>query len=134
MIHSLWCRNGALLPNSDSAEVMMFTRLFLLSVILSSAAAVQADDMRCGASLISEDNTVAELVAKCGEPAEKRATTEDINRPGGPGRAPLKVGTVVTEHWYYDRGNVGPRMVVTIIDGKIKSVARETDDASGRSS
>jgi hypothetical protein len=102
----------------------MFRRLFLLSAIFAGAAA-QADDMRCGPSLISEDNTLAELMAKCGEPAEKRTTSEDVNRPGGPGRAPLKVGTVITEHWYYDRGKVGPRMVVTIVDGKITSVARE---------
>ncbi len=102
----------------------MFTRLFVLSALLASVTA-QADDMRCGPSLISEDNTVDELLAKCGEPVEKRVQSEEVNRPRGHGRAPLKAGTTVTEQWFYDRGNVGPRMVVTIIDGKIKSVARE---------
>jgi hypothetical protein len=103
----------------------MSTRLLLLSAILAGAVA-QAEDMRCGPSLISEDNTVGELLAKCGEPAEKRVQSEDVNRPGGHGRAPLKVGTTVTEQWFYDRGNLGPRMVITNIDGQIKSVARET--------
>ena len=97
-----------------------------LTAVLAAAAMFstlsRADDpMRCGSSLITSEATLEELVQKCGEPDSKKVTEEDV-RAANAGGGSRKVGTTLTEVWTYDRGSRAFDMVVTIIDGRIKSI------------
>ncbi len=76
---------------------------------------------RCGSSLINESSTVDKIVEKCGVPHSKSSRTEDIRMrlPNGTMRT---TGTTTTEEWTYERGTTAPPFVVTIVDGKVKSV------------
>ncbi len=80
-----------------------------------------ADTFRCGSSLINESSTVDKIVEKCGVPHSKSSRTEDIRMrlPNGTMRT---TGTTTTEEWTYERGTTAPPFVVTIVDGKVKSV------------
>lgn len=93
----------------------------VLAAALFSAISRADEPMRCGSSLITSEATLEELVQKCGEPASKKVTEEDI-RAANAGGGTRKVGTTLTEVWTYDRGTRAFAMEVTIIDGKIKSI------------
>ncbi len=80
--------------------------------------------MRCGRWVVSADADPQELLGKCGEPSSKRSETSEVRRPNARGQGTFVAGTTVTEHWYYDRGPRAFRMVVTLVDGKIKSIDR----------
>jgi hypothetical protein len=100
-------------------------RYLLIPAIAASlfATVAQGETMRCGSSLVSESSTVEQLLGKCGEPASRRSTTQDSysRNPDGSTR---KVGAVTTEYWTYDRGSQAAPFLVTIVEGKIKSIAR----------
>jgi len=72
---------------------------------------------RCGSSLVSADSSVAELLKKCGKPSSQQSVTSDVYAENH-----VKVGTMTTETWRYDRGTTAPPMIVTIVDGKIQSI------------
>jgi hypothetical protein len=88
-------------------------------VLLILAPAICGADgfFRCGNWLVSADLSVAELVKKCGVPSSKESSTEDVHIFNGE-----KVGTSTTEVWRYDRGSRAAPMVVTIVDGQIRSI------------
>ena len=65
-----------------------------------------------------------ELREKCGEPAKRTSETVDVYGPSATGGGRVKRGTSTTEKWTYDRGNQGAPIVVTIVDGTIKSMER----------
>ena len=95
-----------------------------LAGALLFAHSVSAETFRCGQWIASKDMTVAELLEKCGEPTTKSVRYEDIyakNAGGGSNR----IGTATIETWTYDRGSQSFDMIVTIVDGKIKSMERE---------
>jgi len=93
-----------------------------LAVTLASLPA-QSETFRCGQWIASPDMPVAELLEKCGEPTSKTVETVDVYaRTAAGGR--IKTGTSVVETWTYDRGSQAFDMVVTIVDGKIKSMER----------
>jgi len=96
-----------------------------LWLALAAIAPAQADEsMRCGKWVVSSDTSVGELLAKCGAPASKKVSTRDLYGPGAqPGRT-RKVGVSTTERWTFDRGSQSFRMIVTIVDGKVASIAR----------
>jgi hypothetical protein len=99
------------------------TGLFLLAVLLSAAAQADAN-FRCGKWIASSDMSVTDLRAKCGEPTSRASRTEDVmvrNRNTG---LMYKSGETLIETWTYDRGTTAPPMVVTIVDGRIKSIER----------
>ncbi len=87
--------------------------------------ATGAETFRCGQSIASADMSVDELLEKCGEPASKSVDQIDVYGPGTSGGGRVKRGTVTVEKWTYDRGSQAAAMVVTIEDGKIKSMERE---------
>ena len=91
---------------------------------LLASASAGAETFRCGQWIASPDMSVDELLDKCGEPTTKSAETIDVYGPttGGGGR--VKRGTSTIETWTYDRGSQSFEMVVTIVDGKIKSMVR----------
>jgi hypothetical protein len=100
----------------------LMQRLTALAILTAIAATAQADEsFRCGSSIISKDNSLEELVAKCGEPDSRQSVEEDV-RAANAGGGSRKVGTTVTETWIYERGSHAFDMVVTIVDGKIKSI------------
>jgi hypothetical protein len=68
--------------------------------------------------------SVPELSSKCGAPTAHDSKTTDVQARNPIGHM-RKVGETVTETWTYDRSPSAPPMVVTIIDGKIKSIDRK---------
>jgi hypothetical protein len=87
--------------------------------------AAGAETFRCGQFIASPDMTVDELLEKCGEPARKSVEHVDVYGPNANGAGSQKRGTVTVEKWTYDRGSQAAAMVVTIEDGRIKSMERE---------
>ncbi len=88
------------------------------------APLAHADEtFRCGKWVVSSDLTVEELEQKCGPPNTRESRSEDIlvrNQFG----LMIKNGVTVTETWTYDRGTRAAPMVVTIVDGRIRSIDR----------
>lgn len=98
------------------------TVLAVVGLLLVSLPA-RAETFRCGQWIASPEMSVEELLEKCGEPASRTVETVDVYaRTAAGGR--LRTGTSVIETWTYDRGSQSFAMVVTIIDGKIKSMER----------
>lgn len=97
----------------------------LLAIMWLLPAAAHAESFRCGQWIVSSDLTPAEVIARCGEPASRDSRTEDVrvrNRNNG---LMVKVGETTTETWVYERGTQAPPMVITIVDGRIKSIERQ---------
>lgn len=94
--------------------------IFIGAIMLVSSAARADEPMRCGSVLVSSQDTVATLVAKCGEPAKKDSRVEDVLRQVDGGT--MKVGTTTTERWTYQLTTGSLPRVVVIVDGKIKSI------------
>lgn len=84
------------------------------------------ETIRCGSWLVDDSVTVEELVRKCGEPASKRSVEQDVRvrSPNDLNSSTRKIGTTVTEYWTYDRGTQAAPVLVTIVDGKIRSIER----------
>ena len=103
----------------------MKSQLKMAATLLMLPIAASADEtFRCGNWIASSDMPVSELVQKCGEPTTRESRTEDVlvrNRDNG---LMLKTGETLIETWTYDRG-ANPAMVVTIVDGRIKSIDRK---------
>lgn len=72
---------------------------------------------RCGHWLVSAEMPVAELLKKCGKPSSQQVSTVDDRDEYG-----NKVGTWTTETWRYDRGSRAAPMIVTIVNGQIRSI------------
>jgi hypothetical protein len=96
-----------------------------LAAVLIFSHPASAESFRCGPWIASEDMTVDELLQKCGEPAKRSSETVDVYGPSVSGGGRVKRGTSTIERWTYDRGTQAAPMVVTIVDGKIKSMERE---------
>ena len=105
--------------NSPAAKTRL---LALLAALLPLAAG--AESFRCGKWIVTDQTTVDELVHKCGPPTTHESKTEDVkvrNRNNG---LMVKMGETTTERWVYERGSRAAAMVVTIVDGKIKTIER----------
>jgi hypothetical protein len=95
-----------------------------LALLMLPAMASADENFRCGKWIASSDLSVQELLAKCGEPSSRETRTEDVrvrNRNTG---LLYKTGEILVEVWTYDRGSSAAPMVVTIVDGRIKSLER----------
>ena len=97
-------------------------RVGLIAATLLAASSASAESMRCGRWVVDESATPDELIQKCGEPASKETSEEDVRTPGLSGS--IKIGTVKTERWTYDRGRRAPAVLVKIAGGKIRSMER----------
>ena len=95
-----------------------------LIALLIVSQPVFADTFRCGSWIASPDMSVGELLEKCGEPAQKTSETVDVYARTASGGGTYKTGTSTIEKWTYDRGSQAAPMIVTIVDGKIKSMER----------
>ncbi len=101
----------------------MRTLLGLLAILALGATAVADEPMRCGNWLIVMPISLDELLRKCGEPASREVSTEDIRAAGKAGSASRVIGTTTTERWTYRSSEQSLPMVVTIIDGKVTRIA-----------
>ena len=102
----------------------MRTLLVTLALIALGAAATAAEPMRCGNWLVATPISLDELLHKCGEPAAKEVSAEDIRAGGKSGSASRVVGTVTTEKWTYRSNDQSVPMIVTIVDGKVTKIER----------
>ena len=96
----------------------------LAAALLLPFATSANESFRCGNWIATSALSVQELVQKCGEPTNRESRTEDVlvrNRDNG---LMLKTGETLIETWTYDRG-ANQAMVVTIVDGRIKSIDRK---------
>ena len=93
-----------------------------LAVILL-AIPVHAESFRCGQWIASPDMSVEELLDKCGEPTSRTVETVDVYGHSAQGGR-IKTGTSTVETLTYDRGSQSFTMVVTIVDGEIRSMER----------
>ena len=101
---------------------IIFVAALLVGFLMADFAA--AETFRCGQWIASPDMTVDELLEKCGEPTARTVEVVDVYGPNANGAGNSKRGTVTVEKWMYDRGSSSFDMVVTIEDGKIKSMER----------
>ena len=103
------------------------TKVILVAALIAgsvSAGSAAAETFRCGSWIATPEMTVDELLEKCGEPTSKTVDVVDVHGPNANGAGNSKRGTVTVEKWTYDRGSGSFDMVVTIEDGKIKSMQR----------
>lgn len=97
--------------------------LVTLLGLLAAGTPAQAETFRCGQRIASPEMSVEELLEICGEPTTKSVETVDVYaRTAAGGR--IRTGTSVIETWIYDRGSQSFPMVVTVVDGRIKSMER----------
>jgi hypothetical protein len=103
---------------------MRYELITAAAVVVAIATPVHGESIRCGSSVVDESVTVEELVRKCGEPASKRSEEQDVRvrTPNDLNSNTRKIGTTVTEYWTYDRGDQAPPVLVTIRDGKVRSI------------
>jgi hypothetical protein len=108
---------------SSPRDNNMRTNTFLLVALLITPILSSAGSMRCGKWVVNEESSVAEIAEKCGQPQEKEITEQDVLAKNNAGY-PVKLGVQVTERWYYKPTPGKLKMLVTIVDGKVKSIAR----------
>jgi len=101
----------------------MYQKLLAAVALVAVQSAHAGESIRCGRWVVDSSVTVEELVKKCGEPASVRREESDVRVPGPQGT--YKIGTTITEYWTYDRGTQAAAVIVTIKEGKIRSIERE---------
>ena len=101
-----------------------FIGTLVLGVALSGSGAVQADSMRCGSKIVNESATPGELIAKCGQPQQRKVEKADRYMMNQNGYRVKIDGQTVTERWIYKRSPGALPMAVEIVDGKITSITR----------
>lgn len=99
----------------------MRSLLTLLLVVLTFPAS--AESLRCGKWVVNEQAAPAEILQKCGEPQDKRVTTEDVLGRNALGN-PIKLGVTTKEQWHYRPSSRSLPMRVTIVDGKVTAIER----------
>ena len=102
----------------------MRARTALAAAVMLLPFAASAENFRCGKWIINEETTLTELTRKCGEPTSHESRTEDVRQRNQYTGGWMKVGETTIETWTYDRGANAQAMVVTIVDGRIKSIER----------
>ena len=109
---------------SASIRGMNLASHFAAAMLLLPMTASADETFRCGKWIASSAMTVAELTEKCGEPTSRESKTEDVMARNNNFGLMRKVGETTLETWVYDRG-ANPAMVVTLVDGHIKSIDRQ---------
>jgi hypothetical protein len=87
------------------------------------AAGAGAETFRCGQWIASPEMSLEELLDKCGEPSSRSVENVDVYGHSANGGR-IRTGTSVVEKLTWDRGSTAAAMVVTVVDGKIKSMER----------
>ena len=98
----------------------------MCSVLAAGIVPAYADEpFRCGKWIVTSELTLGELVAKCGTPAARTSHTEDVRVRNPNNGLMRKAGETTVETLTWDRGPRAAAMVVTVVDGKIKSIERK---------
>ena len=97
---------------------MRVTTAVCVLLVIAPGVCVSDENFRCGSWVVSADISVADLLKKCGNPTSQQVSTQDDLDYG------IKVGTWTIEKWRYDRGSRAAAMIVTIVNGKIRSIER----------
>jgi hypothetical protein len=93
------------------------------ALLLGCASTAYADMFRCGSKVVSEADSPSGIEGKCGPPHSKARRIEYI-RSRQPDGTMSRVREVLVEDWTYERGTAAPPFVVTVADGKVRSVKR----------
>jgi hypothetical protein len=99
--------------------------LYSVLASLAGTSTLADETFRCGQWIVTSELAPQELRAKCGAPTSEESSTQDVlvrNRNNG---LMVRVGETRVSTWTYDRGTRAAPMVVTIVDGKIKSIDRK---------
>src|SRR3954471_18478900 len=102
----------------------MGVRSLIAIIVALIPAAASAETFRCGKWIIDIDTTLDELTQKCGAPSSHESRTEEVKARNRNNGLWVRTGETTTEIWTFDRGPGAAAMVVTIVDGKIKSIER----------
>ena len=102
----------------------MRVRLTMMLLILLPSVALAEDSLRCGSWVVTLPVSMAELLQKCGEPAARVTTSEDVRRAGRVGVGSHAIGTTTVEKWTYRPDPGSLPMVVTLDDGKVVRIER----------
>ena len=97
--------------------------IVLLVGLGTLAATANAETFRCGQRIASPDMSVDELIEACGEPTQRSVENVDVYGHSSSGGR-IKTGTSVVEKLTFDRGSQAAAMVVTVVDGRIRSMER----------
>src|SRR5688572_3676413 len=116
--------NGADRIDQRDYNALMNKIALMFGLLIPTA--VPAETFRCGKWVITSDISVAELTEKCGAPTAREGKVEDIKVRNHFGLM-VKTGETVTETWTFDRGPRAAAMLVTIVDGRIKSIERQKE-------
>jgi hypothetical protein len=101
-------------------------RLVFVAACLAGAQAARADEsFRCGKWVITSALTLGEIESKCGPPASRISRTEDIRARNRNTGLLMKMGETTIETLTWDRGPRAAAMVVTVVDGTLKSIERK---------
>jgi hypothetical protein len=95
-----------------------------MALLLLSPLAQADENFRCGKWIASSDLSVADLLGKCGQPASRESRVEDVLARNANTGLMYKIGETQVEILTFDRGATAPPMVVTVIDGRIKTIER----------
>jgi hypothetical protein len=110
-------------PVLTSPAMNILQRIGFGAVLLCAAFVSHADEnFRCGQSIVSSDMTLGEIV---GQPASREKRTEPVkvrNRNTG---LMVNAGETTTETLTWNRGTLAEAMVVTVVDGKVRSIERK---------
>ena len=87
--------------------------------------AATAETFRCGKWVVSGDMTLEDFSKKCGPPTSHESRTEPVHVRNRNTGLMMTVGETTIETWVYERGSRAAPMVVTIVDGRIKSIERQ---------
>jgi len=96
-----------------------------LILVVAIAVAHADESFRCGKWVVTSEMTLGELKSKCGPPSSSSSRTQDVrvrNRNTG---FMMTTGQTTIETLTWDRGSRASPMVVTVIDGTIKSIERK---------
>jgi hypothetical protein len=96
----------------------------IAGIVLLMSGVARAESMRCGPSIVDETTSVADLIAKCGEPESRQTKTEDVLARNPETGLTRKIGTKIIERWIYQRSSGALPMAVTIVDGKVVRLER----------
>lgn len=103
---------------------MRFLLMALALSPLSFPLAAQAASLRCGADLVSDGASKADVLVKCGEPMAKdsRSETEETKQRGADGEFTKRTVHKTIEEWTYNFGPNRFMQVVVFENGKLIDV------------
>ncbi|UXY50501.1 DUF2845 domain-containing protein [Pseudomonas tohonis] len=95
----------------------------LLTLVLAAAwvAPAQALTLRCSGGLVQQDDSLEDVLRKCGEPDSRVRTLPALRNNGVP-----KLNAVTVDIWTYGPRN-GMTRELRFIEGKLKEVRSSRD-------